>query len=92
MNAAARIVPNRNANRRVYGPTFAPSVNGLSKQGKKVLELIQRDGRVTRMTALHYGVANVTARIAELRYEGFNVVCEVKVDAEGREYGNWKIA
>ena len=84
-------IRNRNASRRVYGPLYAPSSANLSKQGKQVLALISRDGKVTRLTALHYGIANLTAHITELRYVGFNVVCEVKQDANGKEYGCWSI-
>ena len=61
----------------------------LTKQASQVLNLIRRDGSVTRLTAMHYGVANLTARIAELRTAGYNVVCTEKRDANKRRYGSW---
>jgi hypothetical protein len=65
----------------------------VTPQAVKVLNLIERDGHITRLTAMHYGIANITARIAELRLDyGINVACEEKVDAEGRVYGSWKLA
>lgn len=86
-------VSNRNASKRVFYPIDAliPREEFLTKQGKQVLDLMRRDGRVTRMTALHYGVANLTARIAELRVEGYAVDCSVKLDANGKEYGVWTL-
>jgi len=96
MNQTQTIVANRNASKRsahhilfFYPHAASIAVSLLSKQGRQVLELIRRDGRVTRLTALHYGVANLTARIAELREVGFNINCTVKLDANGKEYGEW---
>lgn len=89
------VVSNRNATKRgIYNPfiskpTDVRASSFLSKQSKQVLDLIRRDGRVTRLTALHYGVANLTARIADLRASGFLIDCEVKLDANGKEYGVW---
>lgn len=87
----AHAVSNTNASHRKFFPTelHTPRFTALSPQGARVLELLTRDGRVTRMTALHYGIPNITARIAELREEGFPVECEVKVDGNGRKYGSW---
>lgn len=62
------------------------------EQTAQVLKLMQRDGDVTRLTAAHYGVANVTARIADLRKRyGIKVECEKRRDAAGRLYGVWKL-
>lgn len=87
-------VVNRNANRRQYNAfsLLTPRMWAVSPQAQQLAKLIKRDGRVTRMTALHYGIANVTARVAELRIEGFAVDCEVKTDASGNEYGSWYIS
>lgn len=84
-------VTNRNSSKRVYYPLPTELIreNSISKQGKKVLELLRRDGYITRLTALHYGVANLTARIAELRVIGLNIGCDVRLDANGKEYGRW---
>ena len=93
MNTAQRTVRNSNIGHRKFHPSaldfILASKHNLSPQGQKTLELLQRDGRVTRMTALHYGIPNLTARIAELREEGFPVDCDVKVDANGNKYGSW---
>lgn len=62
------------------------------EQTAQVLKLMQRDGNVTRLTASHYGIANLTARIADLRVRfGINVQCEKRRDAAGRLYGVWKL-
>lgn len=65
----------------------------FSKQERKVLELMLRDGHVSRMTAMHYGIANLTARIAELRQklilDNYDIPVAIKEDASGREYGSW---
>jgi hypothetical protein len=60
-------------------------------QSQQVLNLIKRDGSITRLTAMHYGIANLTARIADLRREGHAIRCVEKVDAKGRTYGVWKL-
>jgi hypothetical protein len=66
-------------------------MRSLTKQAQQVLDLIDRDGHVTRLTAMHYGVANVTARITELRNAGHFVVCNLAKDANGSRYGRWSI-
>lgn len=89
---------NTNAGHRKHFPFYdglfphVPREASLTEQGRKTLNLIKRDGRVTRLTALHYGIANLTARIAELREEGYAVDCEIKLDANGRKYGSWFLA
>lgn len=56
-----------------------------------IRDLLLKGETLTRVTAMHYGIMNVTARIAELRNDGFNVKCRWKMDAEGAEYGSWYI-
>ena len=63
----------------------------VSDQAAKVVDIIGRDSSITRLTAMHYGIANVTARIAELRNAGIQVLCENKVDAAGKRYGRWTL-
>lgn len=92
MNTTQTVVANINAGRRIYQPRWNASRNCLTEQGRAVLDIIRRDGRITRLTALHYGIPNLTARITELRAEGFAVDCEVKLDANGNKYGSWFIA
>jgi hypothetical protein len=61
----------------------------VSNQAARVADIIDRDGGITRMTAFHYQIANVTARIAELRKAGFQVLCEKRIDGHGKTYGRW---
>lgn len=64
----------------------------MAAQTQQLLDLLNRDGKVTRLTAMHYGIANVTARIADLRRRhGVNVVCTEKRDANGARYGEWSL-
>lgn len=64
----------------------------MDKQCKKVRDLLRRDGSITRLTAMHYGIANVTARIADLRLRyGYDIKCDIREDAEGNRYGTWSI-
>jgi hypothetical protein len=67
-------------------------MNTVDPQTRRVLDLMIRDGHITRLSAQHYGIANVTARIADLRLRhGHPVRCEVRKDADGRRYGAWKL-
>jgi hypothetical protein len=63
----------------------------VSRQAMKVLHIIQTSGSVTRLTAMHYGIANITARIAELRTAGIRVLCEENRDMNGARYGKWTL-
>lgn len=88
-------IANRNESKRQFFPRpfgRPPFESALSPQAAKVLELIRRDGHVSRLTALHYGIANLTARIAELRFRRFAIDCKVKADGNGNKYGSWFLA
>lgn len=64
----------------------------MDRQTLQVLKVMRRDGQITRLSAAHYGIANVTSRIADLRIRhGVNVQCDLKRDAEGARYGAWRI-
>ena len=67
----------------------------ITPQEQKVLNLMLRDGAVTRLTAMHYGIPNVTARISELRAKlepmAYDILVDVKEDANGNEYGSWSL-
>jgi hypothetical protein len=67
------------------------STLAVSRQAMKVLDIIQTSGSVTRLTAMHYGIANITARIAELRTAGIQVLCEENRDMNGARYGKWSL-
>ena len=60
-------------------------------QNEKLLRMMERGRKVTRLTALHAGVMNLTARIADLRNAGHNVVCTMDSDEDGNEYGVFTI-
>ena len=60
-------------------------------QTRKVLELLKK-GHLTRLTAMHYGVMNLTARISDLRSLGWTVNCTTKRDSEGNRYGDFTLA
>lgn len=57
---------------------------------------MREHGGITRLQAMEeLGIANVTARISELRGSGINVVCDM-VKATNRygekiEYGRWRV-
>lgn len=57
-----------------------------------VLKLLMEGRSLTRLTAMHYNIMNVTARIAELREEGWRISCERKRDENGKTYGSWSLA
>jgi hypothetical protein len=82
-------VSNRNEAHRKYFPRLGGYCDAISNQAGQVLHLMMRDGHVSRLTAMHYGVPNLTARVSELRKAGYPIDCEVKLDASGREYGRW---
>lgn len=62
-----------------------------AKQTNKVFTLLQ-SGPVSRVTAMHYGVMNLTARIADIRNAGYKVECTIKTDHDGNRYGSFQLA
>lgn len=58
-------------------------------QNMKILKMLKDGKTITRLTAMHYGIMNLTARISELRNFGYDIRCRMKKDAEGREYGEF---
>lgn len=58
-------------------------------QNMKILKMLKEGRSITRLSAMHYGIMNLTARISELRNFGYDVKCRMKKDAEGREYGEF---
>ena len=61
-------------------------------QTQKLLTQMRAGRSVTRLTAMHSGVMNLTARIADLRAAGHNVICTMKTDMDGNEYGDFSLA
>jgi hypothetical protein len=64
----------------------------LTPQAKKVLSALMQKRLVTRLTMMHLGVMNLTARITEIRGAGYNVECENDVDIDGNRFGKFKLA
>ena len=58
-------------------------------QTQKVYDLLADGERLTRLTAMHYGIMNLTARVSELRGAGVSVWCDMKKDHDGRRYGSF---
>jgi len=59
----------------------------MTPQSNKVLTALKNGRSVTRVTAMHMGVMNLTARITDLRNAGHDVICEMKHDIDGNRYG-----
>lgn len=61
-------------------------------QNRKLLTMLQEGRLVTRVTAMHYGMMNLTARITDLRNAGHKVTCVTEYDADGHRYGSFSLA
>lgn len=58
----------------------------------KVLGIMERDGGITHMTALHYGIGSITKEIQRLRDSkpvGYRINTVTRKDAEGKKYTRW---
>ena len=60
----------------------------LGSQNNQLVRFMFHENRsITRLTALtSLGIANLTARIADLRDAGYLVAGEIKVDMRGQKY------
>lgn len=62
----------------------------LSPQAAKVLDLLTTTSGLTQVMALSvYGIASITARIAELRRHGYEIETETREDGFGRRYARY---
>jgi hypothetical protein len=61
-------------------------------QVNKLYKAMHEGRSVTRVTAMHMGVMNLTARITDLRNAGINVECVMKTDTDGNRYGSFQLA
>ncbi len=69
------------------------NLSQMSPQFRKAYNLlVERKGALTRVTAMHYGIMNLTARITELRQAGYRIVCTNKKDGFGNRYGEFTYA
>lgn len=56
---------------------------------EKVLNIIKRDGHITRFIAVNYGILALTQHISTLRQKGYNIQAEKRTDLNGKEYTRW---
>lgn len=62
----------------------------LSPQAAKVLDILTSTSGLTQVMALSvYGIASITARIAELRRKGYGIETETFEDANSRRYAKY---
>jgi len=60
-------------------------------QNQKLLEYLKRGGKVTRWNALlDLGIANITARITDLRSQG-HAIMTTMISRDGKRYGKWSL-
>lgn len=69
-----------------------PITFGSKSQNGKLLAQFNQGRKVTRLTAMHYGIQNLTARISDLRNAGYDIVCNWQTDMEGNRYGEFELA
>lgn len=64
----------------------------LTDKAAKVLEIMERDGGITHLTALHYNIGSITKEITRVR-DAFpidnQVITQVRKDANGNKYTRW---
>lgn len=60
-------------------------------QNQKLLKMLAEGEEITRLKAMHYGIQNLTARVADLRNMGWQVDCVEKRDHEGQRYGSFTL-
>lgn len=55
----------------------------------KVLQVMERDGHITRFIAVNYGITALTQHLSKLRERGYDVRAEPRKDADGNKYTRW---
>ena len=60
-------------------------------QNQKLLKMLAQGEEITRLTGMHYGIQNLTARVADLRNMGWQVDCVEKRDQNGQRYGSFTL-
>lgn len=65
----------------------------LTDMSRKVFEIMQRDGHITRLTATHYNIGDVRREVSRLRRAGpighTIETIRTRKDAEGNQYTRW---
>lgn len=69
-----------------------PYIRPCAAQTAEVLRIMMRDGYISRRNAQDYGIANVTARIADLRNRvQVDVLATPSEDAKGTKFTKWHV-
>lgn len=63
----------------------------MAPQTQRVYDLLANGHRLTRVIAMHYGIMNLTARLADLRNMGYRIHCVTKRDMDGNRYGEFHL-
>lgn len=66
----------------------------LGSQNNQLVRFMFHERRaITRQTAMiSLGIANLTARISDLRRAGYEIAVDTKVDMRGHEYASYRAA
>ena len=66
----------------------------LNPLSRKVMDIMVRDGGITHLTALHYGIGSVTKEVSRLRRAvpvGYTIGTVKRKDADGNKYTRWTL-
>lgn len=66
----------------------------LTPMAAKVADILVRDGGITHLSAVHYGIGSVTKEIARIRKAAplsHRVTTVTRKDAEGNKYTRWTV-
>lgn len=78
-------VAKRKRAEKLYGPDVSDST--------KILRYLAENDHITRVQALGlFRIHNATARISELRKEGWDIRTDERTDVTGRRYARWSLA
>lgn len=60
-------------------------------QNQKLLGYLAAGEEMTRLKAMHYGIQNLTARVADLRNAGWQIDCLNRRDQNGARFGTFTL-
>lgn len=66
----------------------------LHTMTRKVADILVRDGGITHLTAMHYGIGCITKEIQRLRDaspKDYKVITVRRQDADGHKYTRWTL-
>lgn len=67
----------------------------MTPMAHKVAGILERDGGITHLTAIHYDIGSVTKEIARIRKAyplGYRIKTVKRKDADGRMYTRWTLS